>query len=64
MEGVIQVLGFLRPESRTLDELIAVSDQEVHCGSGFALSAAELISKGSEVACAGFSGLPAIAVGP
>ena len=28
MEGVIQVLGFLRPESRTLDELIAVSDQE------------------------------------
>ena len=27
MEGVIQVLGFLRPESRALDELIARSDQ-------------------------------------
>ena len=27
MEGVIQVLGFLRPESRALDELIAGSDQ-------------------------------------
>ena len=40
MEGVIQVLGFLRPESRTLDELIAVSDQVGSLWIGPALSAA------------------------